>query len=224
MTTPTVANVMARDVPTARPATPVDELARALDGNRVGALPVLDPQDRVIGMVSRRDLRPGRAQRRPGRRRWWPRPHRRTAGTVRDVMTASAGAVTPGTTLAQAARRMIEHGVEHLPVVDGGALVGVVSRADLVRAFVRPGDDIHDAVLGEAFRYVLWADPAEVDVTVTDAGVTVSGAVAQRSTTTIGERLVHRIDGVVYTVSGIDRTDGCGGTSGRAAPPTAGSP
>jgi CBS domain-containing protein len=211
MQTSTVADVMTRSVLTARPAMPLKELARVLTENGLSALPVLDPYDRLIGMVSERDLLSKQARPLPGRRHWW-QPHRvreeirRAEGdTVGHVMTGFPVTIAPGASLAEAARRLIEHGVKHLPVInDAGTLVGIVSRADLVRAFVRSDDEIHDTVVNEVFRHVLWVDPTEVEVTVTDGIVTLSGTVEQRSTAEIAERLVHRLDGVVDVVSGLE--------------------
>lgn len=229
MKTSTVADVMTRRVLTARPAMPLKELARVLAENGLSALPVLDPDDRVIGMVSERDLLSKQAQSVPGRPHWWQRREvreeiRRAGGdTVGHVMTGSAVTISPGAGLPEAARRMIEHDVKHLPVIDhAGALVGVVSRADLVRAFVRSDDEIRDAVVNEVFRHILWVDPTEVEVTITDGIVTLSGTVEQRSTAEIAERLVHRLDGVVDVVSGLEyRLDdgGIGGTPSHPPPP-----
>jgi CBS domain-containing protein len=235
MKTSTVSDVMTRRVLTARPAMPLKELARVLTEHGLSALPVLDPDDRVIGMASERDLLSKQARPLPGPRRWWQLRRtrdeiRRAEGdTVGHVMTGFPVTVAPGATLAEAARRMIENGVKHLPVIDhGGKLVGVVSRADLVRAFVRSDDEIRDAVLDEVFRHVLWVDPTDVEVAVTDGIVTLTGTVEQRSTAEIAERLVHRLDGVVDVVSALGYRLDDGGIGGRPAhhptPTTARSP
>ena len=231
MKTATVADVMTRRVLTARPAMPLKELARVLTEHGLSALPVLDPDDRLIGMVSERDLLSKQARPLPERRHWWQRRRtreeiRRAEGaTVGHVMTGFPVTVSPTAPLAEAARRMIEYEVKNLPVVDDdGKLVGVVSRADLVRAFVRSDDEIRDAVLDQVFRHVLWVDPTEVEVSVTDGIVTMTGTVEQRSTAELAERLVHRLDGVVDVVSGLEyRCDdgGIGGRTARSAAPSA---
>ncbi|OLT01328.1 hypothetical protein BJF90_32195 [Pseudonocardia sp. CNS-004] len=222
MNSSTVADVMTPRVLTARPAMPLKELARVLADNGLSALPVLDPYDRLIGMVSERDLLSKQARPLPGRRRWWqPRrvqeEIRRAEGdTVGHVMTGFPVTIAPGANLAEAARRMIEHDVKHLPVInDAGELVGIVSRADLVRAFVRSDDEIRRTVVNEVFRHVLWVDPTEVEVAVTDGIVTLTGTVEQRSTAEIAERLVHRLDGVVDVVSGLEYRLDDGGIGGR---------
>jgi len=79
------------------------------------------------------------------------------------------------------ARLLIERGLKHLPVIDAdgalvgssaGALVGIVSRADLIKTFLRSDDDIRNAVVTDVFFQVLWADPTQVDIAVTDGIVT----------------------------------------------------
>ncbi|GAA0947520.1 CBS domain-containing protein [Pseudonocardia zijingensis] len=229
MKTSTVADVMTRRVLTARPAMPLKELARVLIEHRLSALPVLDPDDRVVGVVSERDLLSKQARPLPGRRHWWQRRRvreeiRRAGGdTVGQVMTPSPVTVSPSARITEAARRMIEHGVKRLPVVDDdGKLVGVVSRADLVRVFVRSDDEIRDAVVQQVFRQVLWVDPTEVEVSVTDGIVTMTGTVEQRSTAEIAERLVHRLDGVVDVVSALEFRFDDGGVEGRRARPAYG--
>lgn len=228
MKTSTVADVMTRRVLTARPAMPLKELARVLTEHGLSALPVLDTDDRLIGMVSERDLLSKQAQPLPGERRWWQRRRvreeiRRAEGdTVGHVMTSFPVTVSPGASLAEAAHRMIQHAVKHLPVIDDtGELAGVVSRADLVRAFVRSDDEIRDAVLNEVFLHVLWVDPTEIEVAVTDGVVTMTGTVEQRSTAEIAERIVHRLDGVVDVVSALEYRLDDGGIGGRPSrPPT----
>lgn len=210
---------------TARPAMPLKELARVLAEHGISALPVLDPDDRVVGIVSERDLLSKQAEPIPRRAHWWQRRRtrqeiRRSAGgTVGHVMTEDPVTVSPRATLAEAAGRMIEHEVKHLPVIDEhGALVGMVSRGDLVRRFVRSDDEIRQDVLDDVFLHVLWIDASQVDVSVTDGIVTLSGTVDQRSTAEIAERLVHRLDGIVDVVSALSyRTDdgGIGGHPGR---------
>lgn len=218
----TVADVMTRRPLTARPAMPLKELARVLAVNGISSLPVLDPDDRVVGIVSERDLLSKQAEPLPRQRRWWQRRstreeiRRSEGGTVGHIMTHDPVTTTPTATLAQAAARMIEHEVKHLPVVDGsGALVGVVSRADLVRAFLRTDDQIREDVLTDVFLHVLWTDATEVDVSVTDGIVTLSGTVEQRSTAEIAERLVRRLDGVVDVVSTLRHRTDDGGIEGR---------
>ncbi|MHA6794247.1 CBS domain-containing protein [Pseudonocardia bannensis] len=207
----TVADVMTTNVLRARPAMPLKELARVLAEHEVSALPVLDADDRVIGMVSERDVLAKQGRPSPGRPHWWqPRRARaeirRAAGdTVGQVMTTGPVTVGPDAPLAQAARLMADHEVKRLPVVDDhGALLGIVSRGDLMKAYLRTDEDIKTEVTGEVLMHVLWIDPTTVTVTVQDGVVTLHGTVEQRSTAGIAERLVRRVDGVIDVVNELE--------------------
>lgn len=222
MDTLTVSDVMTTPVLTARPAMPVKELARVLTEQRVSALPVLDADDHVIGMVSERDLVSKQAQPLPRPRRWWrtrrvrQEIRRAEADTVGHLMTRPPVTVGPAAGLAEAARRMTEHELKHLPVVDdGGALVGIVSRADLIRAYLRTDEQIRTAVLDDVFLHLLWTDATQVQVSVAEGIVTIEGTVEQRSTAEIAERLVRRLDGVVDVLCTLAYRTDDGGIGGR---------
>jgi len=202
-----VADVMTTSVLRARPAMPLKEVARVLAEHVVSALPVLDADDRLAGIVSERDVLLKQGHPIPQRTHWWQLRRardlaRRAAGdTAGDVMTRKPVTIGPDATLAEAARELTDHDVKRLPVVDGrGALLGIVSRADVLRAFLRTDDQIRQEILGDVLVQILWADPTGVDVTVRDGMVTVTGAVERRSTAELAERLVRRVDGVVDVV------------------------
>jgi CBS domain-containing protein len=118
-------------------------------------------------------------------------------------MTTKVVTTVADVPLARAARLMTRHGVKRLPVLDpdGRHLVGVVSRTDLLRAFLRSDDDIRADILGEVLVRLLWQDPTAVAVEVVDGVVTLSGELGERSTAEAAERLVRRLDGVVDVTS-----------------------
>lgn len=125
-----VQDVMTIEVVVAQPTTPVKQVARLLADHRLSALPVVDGCGRVLGVVSEADL--------PGDGR--PVADGQAAATAAGVMTSPAVAVMPQATVTEAASRMQAAGVKRLPVVAGsGRLVGIVSRADLLRPLTRPG-------------------------------------------------------------------------------------
>jgi CBS domain-containing protein len=204
----TVGDVMTRDVRVVRRSTPLKEIARRLTEHGVSAMPVLDEEDRLLGVVSEADLvnRESRDAR-AGRRR---RPFRRLpppGGTAKDLMTTPVITVSAGTTVSRAARMMQARGVKRLVVVDPeGRLVGLVSRADLVRVFLRDDDDIRREVVQDVLVRMMWADPELVDVRVEDGVVTLSGRLGQRSQVPIAVRLTRAVDGVVDVVSHLGHT------------------
>src|SRR5918995_6116767 len=129
----TVQDATTIEVVVAHPTTPVKQVSYLLAGHGLSALPVIDGQGRVLGVVSETDLF-GDSQRPAGG------PVATTAG---EVMTSPAVTVSPHATLTEAARRMQADGLKRLPVVAGsGRLIGIVSRADLLRPLVRPDEHI----------------------------------------------------------------------------------
>jgi CBS domain-containing protein len=204
----TVGEVMTREVRVVRRSTPLKEIARQLVEHGVSAMPVLDEEDRLLGVVSEADLvsRESRDAREDRRRR----PFRRLlspGGTAKDLMTTPVITVSAGTTVSRAARMMQARGVKRLVVVDPeGRLVGLVSRADLVRVFLRDDDDIRREVVQDVLVRMLRADPELVNVRVEDGVVILSGRLEQRSQIPIAVRLTRAVDGVVDVVSHLGYT------------------
>lgn len=204
----TVGDLMTTAVLKVRPTTPFKELARIMEEYHVSALPVVDSDDQLAGIVSEADLLPKQELhgQRPAHR--WAFSGRRSlsersAGdNAGQVMTTNVVTIGPGATLTEAAKLMIERKVKRLPVVDQtGALVGIISRADLIKVFVRPDDEIKEEILREVFVHVLWADPSAVQIAVRDGIVTLAGRVEQKSTVPIAERLTRRVDGVIDVIN-----------------------
>jgi CBS domain-containing protein len=87
--------------------------------------------------------------------------------------------------------------VNRLPVVEGGRLLGIVTRADLVRAFVRSDEEIAATIRDEVLLRLLWLDPAGFDIAVRDGVVSISGRLERRSTATSIETAIAMVPGVV---------------------------
>jgi CBS-domain-containing membrane protein len=202
----TVQDVMTRDVVAVRGSTPFKELVRLLNENRVTALPVLDDAGGVVvGVVSETDLALKEVQ--PLREGHTPifesarhRSEREKAGgtTAATLMTKPAVTVGPEEPVTAAVRLMHDRDVKRLPVVDhGGALVGIVTRADLLKVFLRPDDDIRFEVLDGVAGEVLGLAPGTVTVGVRDGLVRLVGRLPLRSQALALERLTMAVDGVV---------------------------
>jgi CBS-domain-containing membrane protein len=127
--------------------------------------------------------------------------HKAEAATALELMTAPAVTITADEDVSEAARRMESHRIKRLPVVDAHRrLVGIVSRRDILRIFLRSDEELLDdvrALLVEDF----WIAPQGWDVQVADGTVRLTGQMETRSTARIAENAVRRIDGVVAVES-----------------------
>lgn len=200
----TVADVMTRNPVRARPAMPLKEIARAMSAHGVSALPVLDEEDRLIGVVSEADLVARQAHPAQTWKSRWLRGTKRHASveTAASVMSRAPITISAGSTLTDAAKVISEHAVKRLLVVDpDGALVGVVSRQDLLKVFLRTDDDIREEIISEVFMRLMWADPERFDVTVREGVVTLDGDFDNETEVALAERLTRRVDGVIDVVN-----------------------
>lgn len=114
----TARNIMTKKVVSTRPSCKVEEVTRVLYFHNISGLPVVDEEQRVVGMATEADILG------------------RTTGqdTVKDIMSSPAMTVTEDTPLDEIAVLLTDKKIKRVPVVMGGKLVGVVSRADVVRA------------------------------------------------------------------------------------------
>ncbi|WP_369249518.1 CBS domain-containing protein [Streptomyces sp. R41] len=208
-----IGSVMATEVVTARYGTPFKEVARLLTEHRISGLPVIDEDDKVLGVISETDLMVRQADvpdpyetkrrirfaglTRSGRRKA-AKAHARTAGQLMSVPPVTVHA---DNTIAEAARTMAEHRVERLPVVDEeDRLVGIVTRRDLIQVFLQPDDVIRREVIEEVLVRSLWLMPRTVEVSVVEGVVTLDGHVERKSEAEIAVSMTNRIDGVVAVV------------------------
>jgi CBS domain-containing protein len=183
-----VRDVMTRRVVTATTDVPVGQLARLLAIHRISAVPIVDDDRRVVGVVSEADLLPTVSTGRAGT-------------TAADVMNTRPPTVPADAPLSVAALKMEHRHVERLLVTgEDGRLLGVVSRADVLHPLTRPDTAIRDDVIEHVLRRTLWIDPARVHVDVHDGVVTLTGTVDRRTTAGIAARLTGRVAGVTAVV------------------------
>jgi CBS domain-containing protein len=121
--------------------------------------------------------------------------------TAEELMTTPAITIRPEATIVQAARLLAQHHIKRLPVVDDeNRLVGIVSRRDLLRVFVRTDEEIRDEILGEVFARLLPTASATVSVRVSHGVVTLTGTLRQKSLIPVAVRLTAATDGVVSVI------------------------
>jgi CBS domain-containing protein len=200
-----VEQLMTTEVVTVPPETSLKEVARLLVTHRIAGLPVCDPDGRVVGVVSEADILWKELGLQEGRAGLvdriidsaYGRAEREGATTAAGAMSAPPITVSPSASVAQAAQLMIEHRVNRLPVVDRDRLVGIVARADLVRAFNRSDEEIEHEISDDVLLHTLWVDPARVSLVVCEGKVAISGEVENRTTAELIEAYIRRVPGVV---------------------------
>lgn len=203
-----VHDVMTTDVVAVSEDTPYKDVAETLVRHRVSAVPVVAATGEVIGVVSEADLlhkldNPSlephlrfleRKQRRIARAK-------ASADIARDLMSSPAITIAATASVAEAAKLIDQEKVKRLPVVDEfGCLVGIVSRSDLVRMYLREDDEIRDEIVDQVLVHTLWIDPSTVSVSVERGVATLAGTVDRRSTRDLVIRLVFSVSGVVDVV------------------------
>ncbi|MFJ8360823.1 CBS domain-containing protein [Streptomyces sp. NPDC093984] len=182
---------------------PFKDIVKLMEQWKVSALPVLEGEGRVVGVVSEADLLPKEEFRDSD-----PDPYTQVrrlsdlakagAVTAGELMTAPAVTVHADSTLAQAARIMALRKVKRLPVVnDEGLLEGVVSRADLLKVFLREDDDIADEIRRDIVDVLFPAPVEPIHVMVAEGVVTLTGRVRDTTMIPMTVRLARAVEGVV---------------------------
>ena len=191
------ADIMSINVCVATPDTPINEVARKLFDRNISAMPVVDKEGRVLGIVSEGDLMQ-RVELGTIRRSWWldlfssnaalAKDYVKTHGrTAKDVMTRPAIVVEESTELPVIANLLESHRIKRVPVVRDGRVVGIVGRADIVRGLIlaaktwgRPrklSDEAIRASILEEINRQPFADATSINVLVDDGEVHLWGQV-----------------------------------------------
>jgi len=203
-----VRDLMTSDVVTVRPTTPIKDVAKLLVEHRISGMPVVDPGGRLIGVVSEGDLlfkehEPDSIERRPLARIFGDSAETRSelnkvlALTAGDAMTTPAITISAEAPIAEAAGTMTRSRVNRLPVVEGETLVGVISRADVVRAIVQTDEALAKAIREDVLYRTLWLDPDRFNVVVTNGEARISGEAERRSEADMIERVTAMVPGVI---------------------------
>lgn len=193
---------MTRKVVVVRADTDFKTCVRQLRAHDVSALPVVDSERKLIGIVSEADLL-AKERRRGEKRTRLAVPEPQAAGrTAGEVMTSPAVCISPDASIPEAARLMHREAVKRLPVVDAhGGVVGIVSRSDLLKTFVRSDEEIRRDVVADVITRALFLDASSVDVEVDGGVVKLSGEVETRSLGRLLVEMAQRVEGTVAVES-----------------------
>jgi len=156
----TAAVIMSTPVKTVRPDASVAEIARTLSDNQISAVPVCDDQGALLGILSESDLLRPVSQGDTTKRAWWL--NLLAEGTdrapsflecisvdnqrARHLMAGPVITATEESSIPELADLLVRHHIKRLPILRDGKLVGIVSRADLVRALARTPDAVAEAL------------------------------------------------------------------------------
>jgi CBS domain-containing protein len=204
----TVAQVMTTAVASVSPSTPVPDVAATLYTAAVRAVPVLDADGALLGVISEADLLAVVAATEQSERRWQrprhlhrgvPEPHP-GARTAAELMSVAPVTIGPHATVASAARLMRERGVNWLPVIAAGRLVGVLGRSDLLTVFLRGDAEIRAEVIEDVLAATLMVGPGRVRVDVADGVVTLTGHLNTQMDAEAAVNMTRRVEGVVDVV------------------------
>lgn len=210
-----VEDVMSHEITTVGPDTSLKEAARLLAGRRVSGMPVVDGDGAVVGVISEADVM--------AKERSQPREHasmlarlfqrpdpqeeeKLEARLVGEAMTSPAITIEPFWSVSAAAERMLDEEVNRLPVVSlDGRLLGIITRADIVRAFARKDADIEREIREQLdLQQALAGDREPLDVRIAAGEVTLKGRVRRRMDAEALPQVIARVTGVVGVHSEID--------------------
>jgi len=196
---------MTRDVVSVTPDTPLKDVAAALVERGISGLPVCDADGAVVGVLSEADLlvkQGGSPERSGGLFAWLvetasaPDLAKLRAHTAGEAMTSPAVTVETASPVSEAARTMVSLGVNRLPVVEDGRLVGIVTRADLVRLFTRSDEEIARDIRQDVVKR-LWIAPERIEVEVEQGEVVLRGEVDTEVEAGLLEKRIPLVAGVV---------------------------
>lgn len=202
-------DIMTAPVITALPETTIRDLAALMTTHHISGIPVVTAEHELVGIVTEGDLLykevvprphepPAVVRRLPIRAIVEAHEHARKAGGTRafEIMSSPVLTVTETATVHEIAQVMVQHRINRVVVLRAGRVVGIVSRADVLKAFRRPDAELAE-VIRASLMHDLWIDLSKVTVDVKDGVVYLDGAVDRKSEKELAEKWAAMADGVV---------------------------
>ncbi|HYM91031.1 MAG TPA: CBS domain-containing protein [bacterium] len=199
---------MSTPVVTVRPEATLKEVAEKMAAHRVSGLPVVDHLGHVAGIITESDIltklgQSAHEEQRLGLLHLFDRLTHATgadrklhARTAAELMTTPVITARPEASFRELIHLMTSHGINRIPIVEGGRVIGIVTRADLLRTLGRP-----DAAVTEDVRWRilhdLWVDTTGLDIRTHEGVVTIAGEVGTRSEVDLIKRWIAVTEGVV---------------------------
>ena len=189
-----VRDVMVSPVITVKPSSSVKEVAKTLIERRISAVPVVDDDGKLVGIISEGDLLHRSEAGTERRHSWWLRGLigeyalaseyiKAHSQNVADVMTTNVITTAPDTPVHAVAALLEKNSIKRVPVVENGQLVGIVSRANLIQALVSGGKGLESPLSDTAIRDSLlaklkgqpWVHTSLLNITVNGGNVDLWG-------------------------------------------------
>jgi len=194
--------LMSTPVITVRPDAGLKDVAEVLVTHGISGMPVVDPVEGLVGMISESDFLTKLEYEREDSS-FFDRlagilgtDGKGSARTAADVMKRRLVTAKPDATVHELIHLMTSHAIDRVPIVEDGRVVGIVTRADVLRTFTRPDEAITQEVLWR-LQHDLWIDPALVQVQTHDGIVTVVGTVETHADADLLTRWIAATEGVV---------------------------
>ena len=204
-----VKDIMTTTVAVVQPDTSIQEIAKLLLERRISAVPVVDANGQILGIVSEGDLMRRSETGTDRHPSWWlslvASPEERAinyikshGGHARDIMTSDLFSIGPDAPLEEVAKTLEKHRIKRLPVLRNDRLIGIVSRADLLQGLVAfqagNGTSADDVALKAAVEAIL----SEADIRREFVSVVVSG---EKKAVSIAVENVPGVKGVQDEIS-----------------------
>jgi CBS domain-containing protein len=197
--------LMSTPVVIVSPEANLKEVAERMVAHRVSGVPVVDHSGRLVGIISGSDLVSKLEYEENGQGLVGLLDHlahavgadrKLHARTAAELMTPGVVSAAPDASVRELVHLMTSHGVNRIPIVETGRVIGIVTRADILRTLVRPDTAITEDVRWRLI-HDLWFDPTGLTISTRDGIVTIAGEVPTRSEAELVKHWAMATEGVV---------------------------